>query len=177
MEVRPRLVVVAAHDLGDDVRAEIIALCTEAYEEDFTRLFQLLPGSTHVLAYLDGQLVSHAGWVTRWLQPEGFHPLRTAYVEAVATRPSYQRRGFGSLVMRRVAKEIGDYPLGALSPSDPAFYERLGWQLWRGPTAIRTSQGLVPTPDEQVMIYRTKWTPPIDANTLLTAEWREGELW
>lgn len=177
MEVRPSLEVVAARDLGDDVRAEITALCAEAYGEDFTSLFRLLPGSIHVLARLDGLLVSHACWVTRWLQPEGYQPLRTAYVEAVATRPAYQRRGFASLVMRRVADEIGDYLLGALSPSDPAFYERLGWELWRGPMAIRTSAGLVYTPDEQAMIYRTKRTPPIEVNTLLTAEWREGELW
>jgi aminoglycoside 2'-N-acetyltransferase I len=165
-------------ELSAAQKAEIITLCTAAYEENFDRIFELLPNSTHVLARLNGTLVSHVAWVTRWLQPEGLPPLRTAYVEAVATAPEWQGRGFATAALRETAARIGDYDLGALSPSDAAFYERLGWELWRGPLAVRTENGLLPTPDdEEVMILRLPRTPPLDATARLTAEWREGDAW
>ena len=166
-----------AEDLTSVYRAEIIRLCSAAYAESFAHLFEMLPGSTHVLARLDGKLVSHAAWVTRWLQPEREELLRTAYVEAVATVPEYQGRGFATAVMKELDAQIGSYDLGALSPSDAAFYERLGWELWRGPLAIRTESGLLPTPDEEVMILRLAGTPKLDLSRGLTAEWRGGELW
>lgn len=140
-------------------------------------MFRLLPGSTHILVRVEGDLASHACWVTRWLQPEGLRALRTAYVEAVATDPSHQGKGLGSFVMMRLAEKIGGYELGALSPARVSFYERLGWEMWRGPTAIRTRGGLLPTPGEEVMVLRTPRTPALDASTLITAEWRKGELW
>jgi aminoglycoside 2'-N-acetyltransferase I len=103
--------------------------------------------------------------------------LRTAYVEAVATEPAFQRRGFATAVMQRVAHAIGDFDLGGLSPSEVGFYERLGWELWRGPLSIRSAAGLIPTPNERVMILRLPRTPPLDLHSPLSAEWREGELW
>lgn len=167
----------AATDLSPEGRAEIIALCTAAYEEDFTDMFDVLPGSVHLLARLDGRLVSHAAWVTRWLQPEGLPVLRTAFVEAVATAPEHQGKGFASAVLRELAARITDYELGALSPSDAAFYERLGWELWRGPLGIRTDLAIMPTPGEEAMILRLPKTPPLDLDRGMTAEWRVGELW
>ena len=169
--------VIHTDDLADTWRAAIINLCAAAYDENFDRLFALLPGSTHVLARLDGELVSHAAWVTRWLQPHGYPALRTAYVEAVATAPAYHGRGFGTAVMQRLQQHIDAYDLGALSPSDPAFYARLGWELWRGPLAIRMEDQVLPTPDDQVMILRLPRTPPLDVHALLTAESRDGEVW
>lgn len=171
------LTCVAAADLSQPERAEIVALCTVAYDEDFSDMFDVFPGSSHVLARLDGQLVSHAAWVTRWLQPEGLPVLRTAFVEAVATAPEHQGKGFASAVLRDLATRVMDYELGALSSSDAAFYERLGWELWRGPLGIRTDPGIQPTPGEEAMILRLPKTPPLDLNRGLTAEWRVGELW
>ena len=175
--VLPSLRVLPVRELGRQVRHEIIDLCAAAFDEDFGQLFQVLPGSIHVLAERGGILVGHACWVTRWLQPSHCRPLHTAYVEAVATAPRLQGQGIGSAVMRRVALAIAGYQLGALSPTEPAFYARLGWEAWRGPLAIRSQAGLINTPDEGVMIYRTAGTPPLELDRLLTAEWRPGELW
>ena len=130
-----------------------------------------------MLAQEGRELVGHASWVTRPLQPEGLPPLPTAYVEAVATLPWRQGGGVGSAVMRRVAEEIVGYELGALSPARPGFYERLGWERWRGPTAIRLGDGLIPTPGEEVMVLRLPLTPPLDVEAPITADWRPGELW
>ncbi len=171
------LKVVSSTDLSEGVRQEIVGLCTRAYEEDFTSLWQTFSEAVHVLAYQREILVSHALWVTRWLQAGDLAPLRTAYVEAVATEPAFQRRGYATAVMRRLAKAIAGYELGGLSPSDEAFYARLGWELWRGPLFIRTESGPQPTPGEQVMILRLKQTPPLDLGASLSAEWRAGEVW
>jgi aminoglycoside 2'-N-acetyltransferase I len=175
--------VVTADGLNSAARAEIIALCESAYGEDFTRLFEELTGSAHVLARDErGTLVSHAAWVTRWLQPAGHPVLRTAYVEAVATAPEHQRRGFATAALRCLSALLimdSTWELAALSPSANAFYARLGWELWRGPLGIRRGDSVEPSPsDEEVMILRLPPTPAtLDLTSLLTAEWRVGELW
>jgi aminoglycoside 2'-N-acetyltransferase I len=169
--------VAQALDIPIDGKEEIINLCSAAYEMDFSHLFETLPGSTHVLAWLNGEMVSHAAWVTRWLQPEGQKLLRTAYVEAVATAPEHRGQGLATAVLKELQIQIRDYQLGALSPSDPAFYERLGWELWQGPLAIRLPNELLPRPDGRVMILRLDSTPQLDLNSPLTAELQTANLW
>jgi aminoglycoside 2'-N-acetyltransferase I len=166
-----------ATELSAAERRVLIELCEEAYEEEFPTFFEDFPGSVHILAYMDAVAVSHACWVTRWLQPGEHRPLRTAYVELVATRPAYQGRGYASALLRRMVDELADFELGGLSPSDPAFYARVGWESWRGPRMIRTETGLLPTPGEDVMILRLPKTPPLDLDGPLSAEWRPGEMW
>ena len=156
---------------------DIIALCNRAYSENLEPLFRVLPAEAHVLAFLSGSLVSHAMWVTRWLQPGEAKPLRTAYVEMVATDPQHQRKGFASAVMSRLVEAIPDYELAALDPAEPELYARVGWKFWRGPLFIRTDRGLIETPDERVMIFGLPQTPELDLDAPLSAEWREGELW
>lgn len=170
--------VVASGSFGPGVLEEILALCREAYAEDFSELLLALRPATHLLGRVHGELVAHALWVTRWLEPGGQRALRTAYVEAVATKPGHRGRGHASELMRRLAAEIRDYELGALSPAAEALYARLGWERWRGRLFIRGAAGLEPTPDEDVMILRLPRTPPdLDLGAELCAEWRKGELW
>ena len=174
--------VISCDALSVAARAEIIQLCEAAYRENFSHLFEQLPGSVHVIARDEhGVLISHAEFVPRWLHAAG-HEMRTAYVEAVATAPDHQRKGLATGVLQRLVDVVAADPiwrLAALSPSDAAFYERRGWALWRGPLAIRRDGHLEPSPDdEQVMIRRLPGTPAtLDLTALLTAEWREGELW
>lgn len=160
-------------------RAAIVRLCTAAFAQDFRTLFDLVPeNAAHILVRLDNTLIGHATWMTRWLQPGQHAPLRTAYVDAVATLPAYQGRGIGSALMRRLAHQIREYELGGLATSRASFYERLGWELWRGPLNARTEQGFQLTPNEQVMILRLPKTPPdLDLSLPLSVEWRAGSVW
>lgn len=171
IEVRP------AARLAADERAAIVDLCSLAYEEDFAPHLALMPDIVHVLGRDRGRLVSHAGWVTRWLQPEGMAPLRTAYVEAVATLPEAQGRGHASAILAALPPLFGDFDIAALSPSESGFYARLGWQLWRGPLLVREGGGLVPTPEEEIMVLRLPRTPPLDLRLPASIEWRPGEVW
>ena len=158
---------------------EILALCDRAYGEDLRGSFQTFADPVHVLATEAGAVVSHALWITRWLAPGGRPPLRTAYVEAVATDPGWQGRGFASAVMRTLVSEVSGFELAALSPSDrgQSLYVRLGWQPWTGPLFIREVSGLIETPEEAIMIHRLPGSPPLDPGDPLSAEWRAGELW
>ncbi len=173
-----RIEVIKGKDLSSDEQKTIVAFCNRAFEEELEGLFSAFADPTHVLGYLDGMLVSHALWVTRWLRAGNGPLLHTAYVEAVATKKAFRGLGYATAIMKRVEEEIQGYELGGLSPFSVAYYERLGWEPWRGPLYIRTGAGLIPTPsDEQVMILRLPKTPALDMNVSLSAEWREGELW
>ena len=136
-------------------------------------------GGLHVLAEEDGEIVAHASVVEREIHVAG-RPLRTGYVEAVATRPDHENRGIGSAVMEAIDEHIdATYELGALGTGRLSFYERLGWVRWRGPTSVRTADGEQRTPDEDgfVMVRRTPTSPPLDLDAPISCDWRTGDVW
>ena len=93
-------------DLSEQELADIIALCSRAFNVDYRNFLNTFIGATHVLGYYENTLVSHALWVTRWLQVGDSPLMRTAYIEGVATDESYRKRGFATVVMKRLAEEI-----------------------------------------------------------------------
>ena len=180
MDENLKLEVLPADQLASEQVAEIHALCNRAYaiyDVDLDPIFQTFTDAAHVIGWRGSAMVSHAMWVTRWLQPGDQPPLRTAYVEMVATEPEFQGRGYASAVMRRLASAIHDFELGGLSPAEPMLYTKLGWVFWQGPLFIRTQDGLLSTPDGELMILQLPKTPGLDLTLPMSAEWREGELW
>ncbi len=136
-------------------------------------------GGVHVVLDLDGEIVCHAAVVERELQIAG-RPLRTGYVEAVATAPDRQGQGFGSIVMTEVNAIIrAGFELGALGTGRHGFYERLGWLTWAGPTSVRTPGGMQRTPDEDgyILVLATPASPPLDLTAPISCEWRPGDVW
>jgi aminoglycoside 2'-N-acetyltransferase I len=181
--IQDRLTIISARtkDLDDGIRAAIIQVCIAAHNNpDFLNLFSYLPADgLHVLAYQQNRLVSHAVITTRWLQIGRAPLLKTAYVDALATAPDYQRSRYGSMVMRQVAwLSEGEYEIACLETERVKFFERLGWQEWRGPLAGRGEHGLVATPDQKgIMILRLKNTPPLNLYGLLTIECQKDRIW
>jgi aminoglycoside 2'-N-acetyltransferase I len=99
-------------------------------------------------------------------------------VDAVATAPTHQGRGIGSTVLRHLASVVADYDIACLETERLGFYERLGWEQWRGPLAGRSDEGLIPTPGETgVMILRLRRTPELDNQALLTIEATPARIW
>jgi aminoglycoside 2'-N-acetyltransferase I len=168
-------------ELSADLRNAIVDVCVQAHEEeDFRNLFSYVSsGGWHFLAFQGEQLVSHAMVTTRWLQPEGHPVLKTAYIDAVATLPRAQGSGYGSAVMRHLANAIDrEYVIGCLETERVGFYQRLGWEVWRGPLAGRNEQGPIPTPEQQgIMILRLSQTPILDLDSTLTIECQEQRIW
>jgi aminoglycoside 2'-N-acetyltransferase I len=133
----------------------------------------------HFLVEVDGAVVGHAAVVERRLEVDG-RPLRTGYVEAVAIAPGHQRQGLGTALMRDVDAYIAaGFELGALGTGSHAFYERLGWETWHGPTSVRTPNGLERTPDEDgyILVLRTPTSPPLALTESISCEWRPGDSW
>ncbi len=161
------------------VRQSLLALCSDAYDEDFTAYLQLLSPAVHVFGWLEGELVSHAAWVERALHVDDARTLKSAYIEAVATHPRYQRRGYASAVLASIPPLLGEFDLAALAPSHASFYARLGWEQWQGPLTYLDPSGVeFPTPEEEVMIYRLPRTPAsLNLRSKLTTQWRPIEVW
>jgi aminoglycoside 2'-N-acetyltransferase I len=168
-------------EINEPTRTAIIELCVEAHQEqDFRNLFTYVSsGGWHFLAYLGELLVSHALVTTRWLQTADHSLLKTAYIDAVATLPAYQGQGYGSALMGQLARDIDhEYVIACLETDRETFYERLGWQAWRGPLAGRSEQGLIPTPEQRgIMVLTLSQTPPLDLDSALSIECQTGRIW
>lgn len=140
--------------------------------------WQAALGGSHFILHEDGLIVSHAAVVERTLEFAGT-PVRTGYVEAVATLPERQGEGHASRVMAEVNAFIdGEYAVGGLGAAAPEFYARIGWAPWRGRTAARTSDGLRMTPEEDGHIFvRPVEAAVVAADSLLVCEGRPGDHW
>ncbi len=164
--------------------AQLRALLEAAFAEDESGGFseddwQHALGGRHFVLELDGRIVAHAAVVERELRVDG-RPLRTGYVEAVATAPALQRSGYGSALMRAVDAYIGaSYELGALGTSSHGFYERLGWQTWRGPSYVCTEAGLQATPEADgfILVLFAPSSSAVDFTAPISCDWRPGDIW
>jgi len=168
-------------DLDAGQRRRISDVCNHANDtEEFDDLFRIyIPsGGRHIVGTIDGVVVSHAVVTTRWVQPAGCEPLRTAFVDAVATDPAAQHRGAATTVIARLNQVIDDYEIGCLQTDIPGFYARIGWERWRGPLAGRRDAELVPTPDQHgVMVLPLPSGPPLDLDQLLSIEAQPNRFW
>lgn len=136
-------------------------------------------GGLHFVLDVDGEIVTHASVVERELHL-GDRPLRTGYVEAVATAPGRQGRGFGTLVMEAVTAYVRDtFELGALGTGRHHFYERLGWRTWAGPAFVPAPDGLRRTPDDEgyILVLRTPTSPVFELTEPISCDGRPGDAW
>jgi aminoglycoside 2'-N-acetyltransferase I len=171
-------------ELGAHQRAEVTDLCAAAFDEPGDDVWTGKDAGLHVMAEAGGRVVAHAMIVDRqlYLGDDAATSLDVGYVELVATLPAVQGQGHGSAVMRVVGEIIGqEYVLGALSTGSNGFYERLRWETWRGPTAVRMADGdrvRSPSEDGHVMVLRTPRTPPeLSLEAPISVDWRPGDVW
>ncbi len=183
-DVDVRLRRIPTHDLTLADVAAIRELMVVAFGSDEEERFSdddwdHAVGGIHFVLDFNGEVIAHASVVERELQIDG-HPLRTGYVEAVATAPDRQGEGFGSLVMADVTAYIrGRFELGALGTGRHRFYERLGWLTWIGPSFVRTADGTRGTPadDGHILVLPTPSSPPLDRTAQISCDWRPGDVW
>lgn len=136
-------------------------------------------GGTHFVLDLDGEIATHSAVVERelWIRER---PVRTGYIEAVATDPGHQGRGFRSLVMEAVTDHVREsFDLGALGTGRLSFHQRLGWEAWTGPAYVRDPGGLIRTPEDEgyILVLRTRSSPSFDGTEPLSCLSRVGEPW
>jgi aminoglycoside 2'-N-acetyltransferase I len=166
--------------LSGALRAELRSLVDDAFESDFSDDdWNHALGGVHVWLTAANRVISHASVVERTLVCSG-EPVQVGYVEAVATLPARRYRGYGSIVMTRVGELIHErFALGALSTGTHAFYERLGWERWRGPTLVDGPRGRERTADDDgsIMILRTPRSPHLDLDGDIVCDSRAGDVW
>ena len=168
-------------DAPDGLLGQARALMDVAFDGDFgDDDWDHGLGGWHAVAVDGERVVSHAAVVARVLEVDG-RPFPTGYVEAVATDPGRHGQGIGSLVMEEIGDIIRrDHELGALGTGRHAFYERLGWERWAGPTYVRTTGGgLARTPEEDdgVMVLRFGPSEGIALDGTISCEERDGDDW
>ena len=184
MNGSPRLTVAQTDELGSERMAGLTALCEAAFEVPFAPVWERVGPGIHVIADLGGRPVAHAMVVDRTLHvgPDESVTVDTGYVENVATAPDRHGEGLGSVVMGEIGRIIGEaYALGALATGSPAFYTRLGWTTWSGPTWVRMPDGQRVRSAEQdgnIMVLRTPTTAStLDPSMPIAVDWRPGESW
>ncbi len=181
---RPRVRTLSTQELRPPEIAAIRELLERAFgsdeEERFTDAdWDHSMGGVHFVLDVAAEIVVHASVVERELHVDG-RPLRTGYVEAVATEPARQGAGFGSLVMADVTSWIRDrFELGGLGTGRQEFYQRLGWLTWAGPSSVRTDDGLQRTPEDDgyILVLPTPSSPPLDLTAPISCDWRPGDVW
>lgn len=161
----PNVRVVEREELRADELASLLAWLEEAYGEGPWRRehwTDLGPGPHAMLRDDDGSLLAHA--CVDWIQVEiDGRVVRAGYLEDVAARADVRGRGFGTAVVTAAQGEIERRAeVGLLATGEFAFYERLGWARWIGPTSVREADGSV-TPtiedDDAIMALLVPATP------------------
>ena len=132
----PDLRILSSAALKSAHRSKLKGLLEAAFEGSFTdEDWAYTFGGTHALLIDEktGALLAHASVVPHrlWIDEA---EIDAGYVEAVAVRPDQQGRGRGTRVMCALEPALDRFSPCALSTSSQAFYTRLGWRRWRGPS-------------------------------------------
>ena len=172
--------VLADNELSADLLERLHRMVVRAFDGDFAEEdWQHTYGGWRVVA-CDGEVpVAHAAVVPRELRV-GDRPLRTGYVEGVATEPHRQRAGLGSLVMAETTHLVRrEFEMGALSTGVPDFYRRFGWERWQGPTHVRDGEHTRRTPEEDDGVLVLRFGPSADADLTapISCDARVGDDW
>ena len=176
----PSIVETTSAEASTDLTIKMRCLLVAAFDGEFSEEdWHNTLGGWHVAVMEDDVVLAHAAVVPRILQVAD-EPFNAGYVEGVATAPDQQGNGFGSLAMTHISRILRTrFQMGGLSTGSHGFYERLGWERWRGPTFVREGRRLIRTPedDDGVMVLRFGRSDNIDLAVSLSCESRRGDAW
>ena len=173
--------IVESDQIDTSTRVELRDLWRRAFGDRFTDDdADHAYGGVHVLARDGDRLIGHASAVPRRIRFEG-RPWRTVgYVEAVATDPERAGQGIGRQTMNTLQVEIAlRWPVGLLSTGRAkGFYEKLGWEQWRGPSYTSTATGVFPDGEHGgLMVLRLEPSVVPSLSVAVTCEDRPGDAW
>ena len=175
------VVVLESDQVDERTRLALRTLWDSAFADRFTTDDEAHAyGGVHVLARVGERHVGHASAVPRRIKFGGGGWLDVGYVEAVATDPAHQGAGVGRRMMSRLGEEVAArWPVAMLSTGGATgFYERLGWERWRGLSYTRTATGVVPDDEHGgLMILRLDPAAVPDLSVAVTCEDRPGDAW
>ena len=163
------------------VRAQLRRLLWESFPDDFTEDdWQHGLGGVHVVAFDGERPVGHASVVSRTLYV-GEQRYRRRLPRGRRRRPGLSRTR--DRCVRRADGRPGASPSGTRSRpcrrTEHGFYERLGWERWRGPSSVVSGGGWARTEDEDdgVMVLRAPGCPVTDLTVPIAVDERVGDSW
>lgn len=173
--------IVESDELLDSDRRAVRALLDRAFAGDFSDAdWRHALGGWHAIIGSHEAVLAHAALVERRIVV-GQRQLRAGYIEAVAVAPGHQRTGLGTVVMKKLHPLVcSRFDLGVLSTGAWHFYERLGWERWRGPSYVRAADGQrlrSAAEDDGIMVLRCAPTQAIDRTASITCDERDGDSW
>jgi aminoglycoside 2'-N-acetyltransferase I len=176
----PDVLLAHTHELEHTVRVHVRQLLDDAFQEDFSdQDWEHCLGGIHAIVRDGHRIVGHGAVVQRRLV-HGGQALRAGYVEGLAIVADRRGEGLGGALMEALEKVVrGAYDLGALASTEEAlgFYTARGWQPWRGPTFALTPAGSRRTRDDDGGVFVLPGAAPLDLDSSLTCDWRDGDVW
>jgi aminoglycoside 2'-N-acetyltransferase I len=152
----------------------------EAFDRRFSAEdWEHTAGGWRVIAFSGEDPVAHAAVVPRTLRV-GERAFEAGYVEGVATRAGQHGRGLGTAVMAEISDLVRrNFELGGLSTSRRSFYQRVGWDPWRGPSFVEHEGDLIRTPDEDdgIMVLRFGPSADVELDAPIVCQSRPGDDW
>lgn len=172
--------VITSDRASEGLLVEIRDLLLEAFDgafsdDDWTHTL----GGWHALVTTGARLVAHAAVVARPIEI-GDRTFAAGYVEGVGTSPDVQGLGHGSAVVRAIMDVVRrHFEVGVLSTGRESFYERLGWEPWRGPTFVLRDGTYLRTDedDDGIMAYRFGPSLGVRLTDRMACGWRPGDNW
>ena len=175
-----QLLLASSHALRPVLEQRLWALWLDAFEGDFDVTdAEHAYGGVHAILLTEGVPVAHASVVPRDIRI-GARSYRCGYVEGVAVAPAEHGRGHGTCVMALLDTVLRKrYEIGALGTGEHAFYERLGWERWQGPSYVLTESGPVRSEEEDdgIMVLRLDASADVDLTEPITCDDRPGDAW
>lgn len=172
--------VLASDEASTTDLVRIRKLLDDAFDHEFSgEDWDHALGGWHAIMTVDRLPVSHASVVPRAIEV-GAGVLNCGYVEAVATAPEEQGRGYGSRVMTAAMEMIRqEFDMGVLSTGRHQFYERLGWERWEGPAYVIQNGRRVRTADEDdgIMVLRFGSSRDASLGAAIACFSRQGDDW
>lgn len=171
---------VASREVSNGDLVRLRALLDEAFDQEFTDDdWDHALGGWHAIITIDRVPISHAAVVAREIEIGG-QLLQGGYFEAVATAPAVQGKGYGSRALRAAMEVVRrKLDIGVLSTSRHRFYERLGWERWKGPSFVLRDGGRVRTADEDdgIMVLRFGVSLEVALSAAIACHARRGDDW
>lgn len=165
--------------LSSAARSHIKNLLFDSFNGEFSEAdWQHSCGGIRVLGYLDGELIAHGAIVPRRFIVDGQNVL-VGYVEGVAVKPSYRRKGFGSLVLAEVtALSRASYMISMLSTGEKHFYRKQGWLDFLGESFVLTGgKKLRSEEEDNGLMYVLRQDSKFKSVTTVVCEARIGDSW
>ena len=114
----------------------------------------------------DGHLVSHVGMLTRDVSVDDV-PMTIGGIGGVKTHPDARGRGYASAAIQTATTFFTDergvaFVLLVCLPPTVPYYERLGWQRFRGTLLVAQPGGTIPFTTNLPMVLPARDAAPLD---------------